>query len=363
MSTSWIIESEDKQHSISGTCCIEEEGADAYRELLGIYTILNAIYFIEQSTNQPIKGRIKIGCDNEQAGYKSMMDDTKVSITHKHMDILKAIRRMRKTIETSTTSYHIYGHQDKHTPYHKLSREVQLNIQMDEIAQRILIETFENKGFVSQPVFPKEGYQLWLKSMKIHSHYRTHLRRHIGSKNLQQYLYDKQIVAWNIYPLLDWDVLRSFMNNQTQEFRLWYAKHWTNFCGIGKMMKRMKLWNTDLCPCCRQVPESSTTHLYVCPHPLIASKSEKAFKDILGWMEKVHTDPDIVYLVTDLWYGKHHQFTSDDPRYLIDISNIIRDIGVQSMWMGLIPAIMCKVQNDYYRSMGIRQTGKNGEWN
>ena len=47
-------------------------------------------------------------------------------------------------------------------------------------------------------------------------------------------------------------------------------------------------------------------------------------------------------------------------QYLIDIWNIIRDIGTQSMWMGLIPPNMCKIQEEYYRSMGIRKTEKMG---
>ena len=131
-----------------------------------------------------------------------MIDGPKVSVTHKHMDLLKAIRRLRQIVQTTTSAFHIYGHQDKHTPYHKLSRDVQLNVQMDSIAQHVLLDAFERDQFIKQPVFPQEGYQLWLNSHKVQSRFRIQLRRHIGMQNLRQYLYTKQLIAWNTSPSL-----------------------------------------------------------------------------------------------------------------------------------------------------------------
>ena len=359
MSTSWVIESTDQQHRIEGYCCIADDAADAYRaELLGIYAIINAVYFIEESCAQQFQGILNIGCDNEKAGHKSMIDDPKVSITHKHMDLLKAIRRLRTVIRTTITSYHIYGHQDSHTSYNNLSREAQLNVQMDSNAKQRLVEAFECNTFVHQPSFPQEGYQLWLGGRKIQSHFRSKIRRHIGHHHLRKYLYDKGHISWHTYPLLDWDTLHKFMLAQSQEFCLWYAKHWTNFCGIGKMMRRTGLWQSDLCPCCRRIPEKSTTHLFLCPHPLMAVRRDSSFKDILMWMETVDTDPCILELISTLWYGQQPNFTSEDPRYLVDMWNTMQDIGPHSMWMGLLPQCMIKAQDDYYKSMGLRKTGQ-----
>ena len=358
MSTSWIIESADGHHKLEGSCCIADDAADAYRaELLGIYAIITAIYFVEQSTAQQLQGTLHVGCDNEQAGYKSMIDDPKVSITHKHVDLLKAIRRLRQLTTTTISSFHIYGHQDAHTSYHNLSRAAQLNVQVDKMAQCKLIDAFDRNTFIPQPTFPQEGYQLWLNGRKIQCNVRANLRRYIGHRNLRQYLYNKGLIAWNTYPMLDWDTLRKFMDGQSQPFQLWYTKHWTNFCAIGKMMKRIKLWNSDLCPCCRQVPENSTTHLFLCPHPLIVARRDSSFKAILTWMADTHTDPGILHLVSSLWYARHPSFTSDDPQYLVDMWNVLQDIGTQSMWMGLIPVIMTQKQNDYFCSMGLKKSG------
>ena len=105
-----------------------------------------------------------------------------------------------------------------------------------------------------------------VRGRKIHCDFRKELRTYMGKRNLRKYLYDKGLVAWKTFPDINWELLDIFMEKQTREFKLWFTKHVTNFCGIGKMMKRMKLWNDDLCPCCRQIPEHSTNHLYIYVH-------------------------------------------------------------------------------------------------
>ena len=123
-------------------------------------------------------------------------------------------------------------------------------------------------------------------------------------------------------------------------------------------MKRMKLWESDLCPCCRQIPEWSTSHLYICPHILMKNKREILFRDILKWMEEVNTDPNIYHLMYSLWFGKQPYFDKDDSQDLVKIWNILQEIGTQGTWIGLLPTKMCEMQERYYIYMGLRSTGE-----
>ena len=64
-STGWIIESPNKEHQLQGFCCIDDMYADTYcGELLGIYTILMAVHFIEASNPDMPTSLLRIGCDN-----------------------------------------------------------------------------------------------------------------------------------------------------------------------------------------------------------------------------------------------------------------------------------------------------------
>ena len=105
---------------------------------------------------------------------------------------------MMKIIKTELNIQHIYGHQDETIPFCKLSREAQLNVQVDKQAQEALDKAYENQSFVKQPIFYQEGFQLWLNNEKIICNFRKELKRYIGKINLRQYLYEKKLVAMSV---------------------------------------------------------------------------------------------------------------------------------------------------------------------
>ena len=109
------------------------------------------------------------------------------------------------------------------------------------------------------------------------------------------------------------------MSAQPRAFQLWYAKHWTNFCGIGVKLKEMKLWDNDLCPCCQQVIKRSMIHLYLRPHSTIA---------ILTWLETVHTDPLMLEIITAFWHGENLVLDPECSQALKSMYNILRDIDL-----------------------------------
>ena len=96
-----------------------------------------------------------------------------------------------------------------------------------------LQNSFEHQWFVKKHMFSMEGFQFWLIGGKIQSHFRKKLRRNLEKQTLRRYLYGKQLIGWNAFPLIDWEMLGKFMNIQTQEFKLWNSntlnqllQHW-----------------------------------------------------------------------------------------------------------------------------------------
>ena len=75
--------------------------------------------------------------------------------------------------------YHIYGHQDKNTPSSLLSREAQLNIYVDHLAQPHLDESYTTSTFHHNPIFPKEGWFMTLGGAKIVDSHREQVRNWI----------------------------------------------------------------------------------------------------------------------------------------------------------------------------------------
>ena len=355
----WVIENSMSSNSVKGAVATAGIGADAYRcELLGIYAILSAISYIERYNKFFTTGRLRVGCDNLQAGRIASILSPTVPPSAKHFDLIKAIRRLHHSISTNVEVYHIYGHQDSHTNYQLLSRDAQLNVLVDDMAQTYFDTSFEGNTFIPNARFHHEGWTASIGGVKLQDNILPHIRNWIGKKKLRRYLYEKDLIAWNVFPLIDFQSLRIHMSAQSRAYQLWYSKHWTSFCGIGAKMQQMKLWDNDLCPCCRQVPERSTTHIFLCPHPTMTLTRDRSFHKILDWLKDVHTAPSLLDLITSFWHGETIQLDADCPPMLHSIHQTIRDIGVHQMWTGLIPTSMVTFQDQYYTNIGSKSTGQ-----
>ena len=123
------------------------------------------------------------------------------------------------------------------------------------------------------------------------------------------------------------------------------------------MQKRMKLWHNDLCPCCNAVPETSTTHLFLCPASNIQTKREAGFRDILVWLEEIDTAPELLHMITALWFGRLPAFDPDASFELRKMWAVMAEMGNQSMWMGFLPSGMVQFQHCHYQLIGSKRTG------
>ena len=354
----WVMESSCHRFQISGELATKSIAADAYRgELLGIYAVLTALAFLEASHPDHDSWSLRIGCDNERAGWMSRSLHH-VSPTTKHMDLVRAIRHTCGNLSTSVSFYHLYGHQDDTTPLHLLPRDVQLNVQVDAMAQQHLDMCILHNTCHRQPTFNNEHWHVIIGGIKLQDSVSYHLRRWIGKQNLRRYLYQRGLISWTGFTQIDWEPLELFMHSQSVSFHLWFSKHWSNFCGIGSTMKVMGYWPDDLCPCCKKVTESSTTHLFLCDHVDISSTREKEFHAILKWLESVDTAPIVLHLISAFWYGRAPQLDADDPYICREIYAAMQEMGVSSMWMGLLPVHLTDLQDSHYKMIGSQRSGQ-----
>ena len=93
----------------------------------------------------------------------------------------------------------------------------------------------------------------------------------------------------------------------------------------------MGFWDNDLCPCCKKVPELSTTHLFLCDDPSITKTRNSEFDDILIWLAKVDTDPILRELITTFWYGSPYTIDSEASYIYREVYSALKEMGVASM--------------------------------
>ena len=67
----------------------------------------------------------------------------------------------------------------------------------------------------------------------------------------------------------------------------------------------------------------------------------------------------ILEIITAFWYGSSYKLDSDEPYIYREIYSALKEMGVASMWMGLLPTHLVELQEQYYRFIGSRRRGIN----
>ena len=93
---------------------------------------------------------------------------------------------------------------------------------------------------------------------------------------------------------------------------------------------------------------------------MMTKLKNELFHDILTWLGEVHTDPLLLNLIREFWYGRNMVFEEDSSPILISIYQILKEIGVHQMWMGLIPINLVETQQSYYEYIGSKKVQKSG---
>ena len=116
----------------------------------------------------------------------------------------------------------------------------------------------------------------------------------------------------------------------------------------------MKLWDNDLCPCCQQVSESTTMHLYLCPHTTVAKARERSFHKMFTCLETVYTDPLMLEIITAFWHSDNLVLDSECPKALNYMYTTLRETSLHQMWLDLLPLGMVEYQASYYQQICSR---------
>ena len=68
-------------------------------------------------------------------------------------------------------------------------------------------------------------------------------------------------------------------------FQMWVAKHASEFCGVGRMMKIWGFWQEDACPCCLSGEVEMVGHLLHCLAARMQTAFDNGVQGIQEWMQ------------------------------------------------------------------------------
>jgi hypothetical protein len=91
--------------------------------------------------------------------------------------------------------------------------------------------------------------------------------------------------------MIDWSSTAAAMSETTKPRQQWLSNHSSGFCGVGKMMHRMKKWPLPACPRCGL--EEDTEHVWTCQHSKVQQMWETELDNITNWLRIQSTQPEI----------------------------------------------------------------------
>ena len=131
----------------------------------------------------------------------------------------------------------------------------------------------------------------------------------------------------------DWEALERSLLISSVLYKMWWAKDFTGFCSIGIQMMRRRKWSEVMCPCCVEVEERSTRHLWECRSEALSEHRKEEYSLFLSWLITMDTSPSVVNVFRRLLGCKTHGWNARDSQ-LADSASMVNTINVIQ---GLLP--------------------------
>jgi hypothetical protein len=109
------------------------------------------------------------------------------------------------------------------------------------------------------------------------------------------YWQTKPDVTPEVVQIVDWPAVGRSMKGVVRGRRVFVTKHAAGMCGVGKLMKRWKQWDTDQCPRCGE--QEDAAHIWVCKEQGAKEVWSKSLATIELFLCKLDTDPTIIHLL------------------------------------------------------------------
>ena len=359
----WIILDEAGSTHVGGVVRVTgmQNETNAYRaELQGLHAMVMAVWTLCRAHNVTT-GSITLGLDNERAYFKCLDQHLDPPQNMKHVDLIRAIRRIMDDVPIQIHLEHVRGHQDEKAD-RPLTFMEHLNVAADAMAKDHLahLTYLANRGKLLEGpsnLF-MEGTRLYINEAKVTSDPAEATRFAIFAPQMMHHLHNKEKLPMTAFHLVDFDATKKAMSNSPALFRLWVAKHASGQCAVGKWMHRWTYWEEDNCPLCG-APQETARHVPRCPS-VCSRTAHQEGKDLFQKkLEALQTAPAIQQCLLQGLSSPSSSFRTHATQDLLPIAEEQDHIGWDATMEGRISKSWAVIQSEHYRSISSRRTAEN----
>ena len=193
-----------------------------------------AIHFLERRWNLS-HGKAICGLDCDGVSDKFAYGSDKISQWRHNADLLHEGNTIWMRSKIDAPFQQVAGHMDDHYHYNDLTREQQLNTEVDGMAKAHLRLIITNA--TPNPTFA--GSHIWqctINGKEVTSSAANDIRALVYKEPMKAHLHKKGKLAAQHFDLVDWDATGRAMDTKPTLLQMWASKHASGFCGTGKMM-------------------------------------------------------------------------------------------------------------------------------
>jgi hypothetical protein len=231
-------------------------------------------------------------------------------------------------MKLTTLICHVTGHQDNQVSYDELDRRGQLNVDMDILAKqhRIHIENEQRPTFKLPSTL---DWSRWRGDHRITSWSATDALRLIYELPSRQFWTKKLWMPENASES-NWPSTYNAFQNTRTPLKLWMIKWLNNHMPIGTKLLQWKCTTNNLCPRCGR-PKTHHCHVLKCTHPEARALWLKSVQDLIHWMERKNTHPDLQAMIVEhlrAWYEDQPPTACDfDWPGITEVNPLQKELG------------------------------------
>jgi hypothetical protein len=166
----------------------------------------------------------------------------------------------------------------------------------------------------------------------------------------------------HLHGMINWSSTAAAMSETTKPRQQWLSKHSSGFCGVGKMMHRMKKWPLPSCPRCRLVED--TEHVWTCQHSEVQQMWETALDDIANWLRIQSTQPEISTAIINGLNGWRRKLQVQHGNHEQEVRSAA-ELQHQSRWKNLFegrPNIYWVKLQSWYFTVALKSLQSGKRW-
>ena len=282
----------------------------------------------------------------------------------KHFDILWELQSLKYESKTTLDSRHVKGSQSRlQCDRDHLAR---LNSDADCLAKEFLSRCISDSTIHSPLLLGGKHWSLILQGQKIVKNINASIVNHIHGSELRAHICLKNNWEREELDYIDWQSIERVSRYDSASDNLWKMKMASGFVPVGTRMLLCKQWKNAKCPRCQRCDED-VQHLLSCQELGALLTRKLCIRNIIEWMRRSNTDPDITATVigtlnstTSGRFSDHLPLTANQD--LISAAIHQDRLGPLSLFKGYISSHWRRAQSSFWESIQTNVRRSPNQW-